>query len=57
MKDFNEALRTQHNQDEEVTERVSEELARAKMIKRGADRDLMLALKLVIDMKPSLERA
>ena len=57
VKELNEALRTKHNQTKEVTERASEELARAKMIKRGADRDLMLALKLVIDMKPSLERA
>ena len=55
MKDFNEALRTQHNQDEEVTERVSEELARAKLIKRGADHDLMQALKSVTDMKTQLE--
>ena len=41
VKELNEALRTKHNQTEEVTERASEELARAKLIKRGADRDLM----------------
>ena len=51
MKDLNEALRTQHNHAEEVIERVSEELARAKLMKQGADRDLMQALKLVTDMK------
>ena len=36
---------------------MSEELARAKLIKRGADHDLMQALKLVIDMKAQLETA
>ena len=41
VKELNEALRTKHNQVEEVTERASEELAQAKLIKRGADRDLM----------------
>ena len=41
VKELNEALRTKHNQTEEVTERASEELARAKKIKRGADCDLM----------------
>ena len=56
MKDLNEALRTQYNQAKVVTERASEELARAKLIKRGADHDLMRALKLVTDMKAQLER-
>ena len=44
VKELNEALRTQHNQSEEVTERASEELARAKLIKQGADCDLMLGV-------------
>ena len=57
VKELNEALRTQHNQSEEVTGQGSEELARAKLIKRGADRDLMQALKSVNDMKAQLERA
>ena len=57
MKELNEALRTQHNQSEEVTERASEELARAKLIKRGTDHGLMQALKSVNDMKAQLERA
>ena len=57
VKELNEALRTQHNQSKEVTERASKELARAKLIKRGADRDLMQALKSVNDMKAQLERA
>jgi len=41
VKELNEAPRTKHNQTKEVIERASEELARAKLIKRGADRDLM----------------
>ena len=36
---------------------MSEELTRAKLIKWGADRDLMEALKSVTDMKAQLERA
>jgi hypothetical protein len=35
---------------------VSEELARAKLIKRGADRDLMQAMKTVTDVQAQLER-
>ena len=57
MKELNEALRTKHNQTKEVIERASEELARAKLIKRGADHDLMQALKSVTNMKAQLERA
>ena len=41
VKELNEALKTKHNQTKEVTKRASEELARAKLIKRGANRDLM----------------
>ena len=55
VKELNEALKTKHNQVEEVTERVSEELTRAKLIKWGADRDLMQALKSMTDMKTQLE--
>ena len=55
VKELNEALRTKHNQTKEVTERASEELARAKLIKRGADHDLMQSLKSVTDMKTQLE--
>ena len=51
VKELNEALRTQHTQSEEIIERASEELIRAKLLKRGADRDLMQALKSVTDMK------
>ena len=51
VKELNEALRTKQNQTEEVIKRASEELTRAKLIKRGVDRDLMQALKSVTDMK------
>ena len=57
VKELNKALRTKHNQIEEVIKRASEELTRAKLIKRGANRDLMEALKSVTDMKAQLERA
>ena len=55
VKELTEALGTKHNQTKEVTERASEELARAKLIKRGADHDLMQSLKSVTDMKTQLE--
>jgi len=57
VKELSEALRTKHNQTKEVTKQASEELAWAKLIKRGANRDLMQALKSMIDMKAQLERA
>ena len=57
MKELTKAPRTKHNQTEEVTKWASEDLARAKLIKWGADRDLMQALKSVNDMKAQLERA
>lgn len=43
-----------HNEVEEVTERASEELVRAKLIRRSADRDLMQALKSVKDLTTQL---
>jgi hypothetical protein len=55
VKELNEALKTVHNQAKEVTDRASEELARAKLIKRGADRDLMHALKSINNLKTQLE--
>ena len=51
VKELNEALRTQHNQSKEVTERAGEELAQTKLIKWGANRGLIQALKSVNDMK------
>jgi hypothetical protein len=38
-------MKTEHNQAEEVTEQAKEELARAKLIRRGADQNLFQALK------------
>jgi hypothetical protein len=56
VKDLNESLRTQHNQVEEVTDWASEELDQTKLIKQGADRDLMQAMKTVTDVQAQLER-
>ena len=39
--------RTNHNRAEEVITRAEEELALAKLIQRGADRDLVQAQKIV----------
>ena len=57
VKELNEALRTKHNQTEEVIERASEEHIRAKLIKWGVDRDLMQALKSVNCNTPVLSIA
>jgi hypothetical protein len=40
-----DTLRSKHNELEEGTEQVSEEFACAKLIRRGADQDLVRALK------------
>jgi len=40
-------VRTSHNKVEEVTTRAEEELALAKLIRRGADKDLVQAQKLL----------
>jgi len=55
VKELDEALKTTHNQAKEVIERASEELAQAKLIKHGANQDLMQALKSVKDLKTQLE--
>jgi hypothetical protein len=47
-------LRSKHNDLEEVTERASEELAQAKLIRCSADQDLMQALKSVKDLTAEL---
>jgi hypothetical protein len=39
-----DTMRSKHNKLEEITERASEELARAKLIRRSADQDLVQAL-------------
>jgi hypothetical protein len=48
-------LRSKRNELEEVTERASEELARAKLIRRSADQDLVQALKSVKGLTTELE--
>ena len=50
-------VRTNHNQAEEVITRAEEELALAKLIRRGADRDLMQAQKTIQDLTGRLETA
>jgi hypothetical protein len=50
-----DTLRSKHNELEEVTDRTSEELARAKLIRRSADQDLVQALKSVNDLTIELE--
>jgi hypothetical protein len=48
-------LRSKHNELEEVTKWVSEELARTKLIRHGADQDLVQALKSIKDLTTELE--
>jgi hypothetical protein len=50
-----DTLRSKHNEFEEVTECASEELARVKLIRHGADQDLVKALKSVKDLTTELE--
>jgi hypothetical protein len=47
-------MMSKHNELEEVTKRASEELARAKLIRRSANQDLVQALKLVKDLTTEL---
>jgi hypothetical protein len=49
-----DTLRSKHNELEEVTERVSEELAQAKLIRCSADQNLVQVLKLVKDLTTKL---
>ena len=49
--------RTNHNRAEEVITRAEEELALAKLIRRGADRDLVQAQKTVEDLTSKLATA
>ena len=50
-------VRTNHNRVEEVVTRGEEELALAKLIRRGADRDLMQAQKTIQDLTGKLATA
>jgi hypothetical protein len=49
-----DTLRSKHNELEEVTQRASEELAHAKLIRRSADQDLVQALKSIKDLTAEL---
>ena len=48
---------TNHNRAEEVITRAEEELALAKLIRRGADRDLVQAQKTIEDLSGKLATA
>ena len=50
-------VRTSHNKAEEVITQAEEELALAKLIRRGADRDLMQEQKTVEDLTGKLATA
>ena len=50
-------VRTNHNRAEEVITRAEEELALAKLIRCGADRDLVQAQKTIQDLTGRLETA
>ena len=50
-------VRTSHNKAEEVITHAEEELALAKLIRRGADRDLVQAQKTIEDLSGKLVTA
>ena len=50
-------VRNSHNRAEEVITHAKEELALAKLIRRGADRDLVLVQKTVEDLTGKLATA
>ena len=50
IEEMNTLIRTNHNKAEEIITRAKEELALAKLIRRGADRDLMQAQKTIQDL-------
>ena len=50
-------VRTSHNKAEEVITQAEEELMLAKLIRRGADRDLMQEQKTVEDLTGKLATA
>ena len=50
-------VRSSHNKAEEVITHAEEELALAKLIRRGADRDLVQAQKTIEDLSGKLAMA
>ena len=50
-------IRTSHNKAEEVITRAEEELVLAKLIRHGADRDLVQAQKTIEDLSSRLATA
>ena len=57
LEEMKTLVHTNHNKAEEVITRVEEELALAKLIRRGADRDLMQAQKTIQDLTSRLATA
>ena len=51
------AARNSHNRAKEVITQTEEELALAKLIRRGADRDLVQAQKTIQDLSSKLATA
>jgi hypothetical protein len=48
------SIRSNHNRAEEVKTRAEEELARAQLIRLGADRDLVQGMKTIDDLSKKL---
>ena len=57
LEEMKTAARSSHNRHEEVITRIEEELALAKLIRRGADRDLVQAQKTIQDLSSKLVTA
>jgi hypothetical protein len=54
VKDMKISVWSNHNRAEEVKTRVEEELARAQLIRLGADRDLVQGMKTIEDLSKKL---
>jgi predicted RNase H-like nuclease (RuvC/YqgF family) len=54
IEDMKISVRSSHNRAEEVKARAEEELARAELIRLGADRDLVHGMKTIDDLSKKL---
>jgi hypothetical protein len=54
VEDMKILVRSNHNRAEEVKARAEEELARAQLIRLGADRDLVQGMKTIEDLSKKL---
>ena len=57
LEEMKTTARNSHNRAEEVITRAEEDLALAKLIRRGADRDLVQAQKTIEDLSGKLATA